>query len=86
MVRSAMGDLSGALSDFDAALRLHPDDLETTLSRGLTLSKLGDTTEALASYEQAMQLAPGDPRPYHNRGRFIAAALVEILVEVRQAN
>jgi Flp pilus assembly protein TadD len=68
MVRSAMGDLNGALSDFDMELRLHPDDLEAILSRGVTLSELGNTTEALASYEQAMRLAPRDPRPYHNRG------------------
>ena len=68
MVRSAMGDLNGALSDFDMELRLHPDDLEAILSRGVTLSKLGNTTDALASYEQAMRLAPQDPRPYHNRG------------------
>lgn len=68
MVRSAMGDLNGALVDFDTELRLHPNDLDATLSRGVTLSKLGNTTDALASYEQAMRLAPQDPRPYHNRG------------------
>jgi tetratricopeptide (TPR) repeat protein len=68
MVRSAMGDLNGALSDFDLELQLHPDDLEAILSRGVTLSKLGNTTDALASYEHAMRLAPQDPRPYHNRG------------------
>lgn len=68
MVRSTMGDLNGALSDFDMELRLHPDDLEAILSRGVTLSKLGNTTDALASYEHAMRLAPQDPRPYHNRG------------------
>lgn len=68
MVRSAIGDLSGAISDFDTALRLHPDDLETILSRGVTLFKLGDIADALASYEHAMRLAPKDPRPYYNRG------------------
>ena len=68
MVRSAMGDLSGALADFDTELRLHPDDLEVILSRSVTLSELGNTSDALASYEQAMRLAPQDPRPYHNRG------------------
>jgi len=66
MVRSAMGDLSGALADFDTELRLHPNDLEAMLSRGVTLSKLGNTTDALASYQQAMRLVPQDPRPYHN--------------------
>lgn len=68
MVRSAMGDLNGALADFDTELRSRPNDLEAMLSRGITLSKLGNTTDALASYEQAMRLAPQDPRPYHNRG------------------
>ena len=68
LVRSAMGDLSGALADFDTELQLHPHDLEVMLSRGVTLSKLGNTTDALASYEQAMRLTPEDPRSYHNRG------------------
>jgi len=68
MVRSAVGNLSGALTDFDTELRLHPNDLDATLSRGVTLSELGNTTDARASYEQAMRLAPKDPRPYHNRG------------------
>src|ERR1044072_4521046 len=53
-VRSEMGDLNGALADFDTELRLRPNDLETILSRGVTLSKLGQTAAALASYEQAM--------------------------------
>lgn len=72
MVRSAMGDLSGALVDFDTELRLHPDGFEAILSRGVILSNLGNTTEALASYEQAMRLAPRDPRPYHNRALLLA--------------
>ena len=68
IVRSAMGDLNGALADFDTELRLHPNDLEAILSRGCILSELGNRTDALASYEQAMRVAPQDPRPYLNRG------------------
>jgi tetratricopeptide (TPR) repeat protein len=72
MVRSAMGDLSGALVDFDTELRLHPDDFGAMLNRGVILSKLGNTTEALASYEQAMRLGPREPRPYYNRALLLA--------------
>lgn len=36
-----MGDLSGAISDFDAGLRLRPDDLEVILCRGLILFQAG---------------------------------------------
>jgi tetratricopeptide (TPR) repeat protein len=68
MVRRAMGDLKGALADFDTELRLHPNDFDAILNRGVILSDLGNTTDALASYEQAIQLDPKNPRPYHNRG------------------
>jgi tetratricopeptide (TPR) repeat protein len=63
MVRSAMGDLKGALADFDTELRLHPNDFDAILNRGVILSDLGNTTDALASYEQAIQLAPKNPSP-----------------------
>jgi tetratricopeptide (TPR) repeat protein len=68
LVRRAMGDLKGALADFDTELRLHPNDFDVILNRGVILSDLGNTTDALASYEQAIQLDPKNPRPYHNRG------------------
>jgi tetratricopeptide (TPR) repeat protein len=66
-LRHERGDFGGALADFDAGLRLSPDDVEILLGRGMTLVSLGRKAEALACYERIMRLAPGDARPYCNR-------------------
>ena len=67
-VRYETGDFTGALDDFDAALRRRPNDVDLLLSRAAALHQMGDHAEELASYERAIRLAPDDARPYFNRG------------------
>jgi hypothetical protein len=73
-LRHAKGDFAGALADFDAELRLRPDDVDTLLNRGSSLGAMGRTTEALADYERVMRLAPREAGPYINRALLLGDA------------
>ena len=56
------GLLPQAADQFAQALKLHPDDPDTTVNLGLLKAQLGDRAQAKELLEQALQLRPGDPK------------------------
>jgi tetratricopeptide (TPR) repeat protein len=72
--------LSTALAEAEAAVRIGPGSAAAQLTRAIVLNALGRTAEAAASYDQAVRLAPRSPDVYlqrshfrHARGEFKAA-------------
>jgi tetratricopeptide (TPR) repeat protein len=68
IVRRDHGDLDGALSDFDWALRADPDRAEAWNNRGATRFARGDLEGALADFDQALGRCPGYAEAHNNRG------------------
>src|SRR5258708_6617728 len=62
------GRLKDALSTYDRALAVQPDDAVALSNRGLTLHELKRFHEALASYDRALTLRPDDAVALNNRG------------------
>lgn len=56
------GQLRQAAEQFELALRLHPDDPDTTVNLGLLKAQLGDTARAKELLEKGLKLRPGDPK------------------------
>jgi Flp pilus assembly protein TadD len=50
------GDYDNALSAFNKAIEINPEDANSWICRGLTLKKLGRTLEANAAFMQAKEL------------------------------
>jgi tetratricopeptide (TPR) repeat protein len=65
----ALGDIEGALADFDEAIRLNPDLAAAYHSRGAALAAKGDLERALADFEEAIRLKPDFANAYFGRAR-----------------
>ena len=63
-----LGDYKGAITDYDSAIRLKPDDATAYNNRGLAKSDLGQHFAAIADYDSAIRLNPDDATAYYNRG------------------
>jgi tetratricopeptide (TPR) repeat protein len=61
-------DFARALSSFDRALAISPDDTRVLNYRARTLEALGRLDEALKSLEQAVTLDPDNAADWRNRG------------------
>ncbi len=61
-------DYDRAIADYDAALRLDPNNPHTYNSRGFASQKKGDHDRAIADYDAAIRLDPRNPLYFHNRG------------------
>lgn len=57
--REELGDLSGALVDYNAALAADPEDIYALASRGAIFDQMGRRDRALADYERFFELASG---------------------------
>lgn len=69
ILRLRRGDVEGALSDFDAATRLSPDEPEAYLNRASIFLRLSRTGDAISQFDAA--LAKNTRRPalaYYGRG------------------
>jgi len=66
--RSARGDAAGALEDYDACLRLKPDQAGVLADRGSARLDLGDRAGALADLNRALELHPDFAKAYNLRG------------------
>ena len=64
----AAGQVDKALDQYNRALQLRPDDLDTLNNRGTTLDSLQRYDEALADYNRALELTPDHPHILNNRG------------------
>ena len=63
-----MGDLAGALADFDRALELAPRYTEAYSNRGTARHARGDDAGSVADFEQALEIDPRHAEAYNNRG------------------
>jgi tetratricopeptide (TPR) repeat protein len=70
--RAAIGDLSGALADFDSCLSLPAPLAEGYYNRGVTRLKAGDRGGAVIDLTEAIRLIPVYPRAYAARGLILA--------------
>jgi tetratricopeptide (TPR) repeat protein len=61
------GDFLGAISNFDEAIRLNPDDAQSYNIRGNVWDELGILERALADYEEAIRLDPNSPAVFRDR-------------------
>ena len=53
LAKAGLGQHSAAIADFDAAIRLKPDDAEAYYNRGLAKQKLGQHFAAISDYDTA---------------------------------
>ena len=67
------GKYAEALTEFDKALAIRPNDPETLLKRGTSLAGLGRLDEAIADYRAVIALRPDDAIAYLNLGASLAA-------------
>ena len=63
-----LGNLAGAVSDFDAAIRLAPDNADPWYNRGLTYAEMGEPLRAVEDLSRAIELEPGLAEARYNRG------------------
>ena len=66
--KAALGQYVDAISDFDKAIQLKPDDAKAYVNRGLAKYYLGQYLAAISDYDKAIQLKPDDAKAYSNRG------------------
>ena len=71
--RWARGAYATAVSEFDKALAIWPDDPDSLVKRGSALSGQGKYEEAISSYRAALVLRPDDAMAYLNLGGALAA-------------
>jgi tetratricopeptide (TPR) repeat protein len=74
VARVRLGDLDGALRDYNRAIELSPGDAELYFNRGNALIAAGQYPAASADFDQAVQLAPTYARAVFNRGTAKALA------------
>jgi tetratricopeptide (TPR) repeat protein len=74
VARVRLGDLNGALRDYNRAIELTPDDAEIYFNRGNALVAAGQYADALADFNRAIELSPTSARALFNRGTTYALA------------
>ena len=62
------GKLDRAIAEYREALRICPDDVETTCDLGAVLDRRGETSAAVACLREADRLRPKDARVHLNLG------------------
>jgi Tfp pilus assembly protein PilF len=68
-----LGELVGAVSDYQKAVSLKPDYVEALNSLGVLYRKMGDYEKAVKSLNRAIARSPYEPGLYLNRGNAYAA-------------
>src|SRR6266496_2931178 len=66
--KKAVGDLDGAIADYDRAIQLDPKDAAIYNNRGLAKQEKGDLDAAIVDFNRAIQLNPKDAVACGNRG------------------
>ncbi|MEI6054826.1 MAG: tetratricopeptide repeat protein [Lentisphaerota bacterium] len=61
------GDYLGAITDFDAALKLNPTLQNVYYNRGLAKTNLGDKEGAILDFSRAIDLNENDAKSYYHR-------------------
>jgi len=73
--KDELGDFTGAIKDYTAAIELNPDYAMAYFNRALTKRKIEDYEGALEDYSKAIEIVPFYTIAFHNRG--IVYALIE---------
>ena len=68
MLRLNWANTTPPLLDYDAAIRLDPNDANAYLNRGYNKIQLGQHSAAILDYDAAIRLDPNDAKAYFNRG------------------
>ena len=63
-----LGDYEAAIADFDAVIRLKPDNTLAYCGRGFAKEGLGQYFAAISDYDTAIRLKPDDAYAYVSRG------------------
>ena len=63
-----LGDYKDAITDYDIAIRLKPDNANAYNNRGVAKYNLGQYFAAIADYDTVIRLNPDDDYAYNNRG------------------
>lgn len=88
LCRAMLGDTSGALEEFDHAVRINPEYGEAYLNRALVLNELGRFDEAREAFARAAELEYREEDPYPTEmGNRIAAQhadLADLYMEADQ--
>jgi tetratricopeptide (TPR) repeat protein len=62
-----LGDLKGALKDYNQSIAQTPSDPDTYVNRGIVQDELGQHQAAIADYTKAITLKPDQHLAYYNR-------------------
>lgn len=62
-----LGDLKGALKDYNEAIAQTPNDADIYVNRGIVQDELGQHEAAIADYTKAITLKPDQHLAYYNR-------------------
>jgi tetratricopeptide (TPR) repeat protein len=62
------GDYDSAISEYDRAIQLNPNNIEAYTYRGNAYDSKGDIDRAISDFDQAIQLDPSYGKAYINRG------------------
>ena len=63
-----LGRHEEALSSYDQALEIKPDDYQAWYNRGISLNDLGRHEAAISSYDKALEIKHDDDEAWNNRG------------------
>ena len=66
--KKIIGDLSGAIADFTAAIQLDKKYAKAYFNRGVTKNELGDYNSAIADFDRAIEINPQNAAAYNNCG------------------
>ena len=85
------GDFERAVAEFDAILRLLPEDPTTLISKGHALKTLGDSSTAIACYQTALKADPERGEAFYSLAnlktyRFTESELSELAVLANNPN
>jgi tetratricopeptide (TPR) repeat protein len=74
VARVRLGDLNGAIRDYNRAIELSPTDAELYFNRGNALVAAAQYLEAIHDFDRAITLVPSYARAVFNRGTAYALA------------
>jgi len=81
------GDLRGAATHYEGALRIQPDYIEARYNLGVALQELGEWEKAAASFREVLRLNPSSGEAFNNLGNAFTSQgkLVEATAAYEQA-